>query len=96
MPAILLNPHRTWLILIIATAATFWVRADGLVGITAGAATLAIAAIKGRLVILDFMELRHAPNPWRSVISGWLMLVTVLLMVVYAFGPSLLAGVEKP
>lgn len=96
MPAILLNPHRTWLILIIATAATFWVRADGLVGITAGAATLAIAAIKGRLVILDFMELRHAPNPWRSVISGWLMLVTVLLMVVYAFGPSLLTGVDKP
>ncbi|WP_022977367.1 cytochrome C oxidase subunit IV family protein [Nevskia ramosa] len=96
MPTILLNPHRTWLILIIATAATFWVRADGLVGITAGAATLAIAAIKGRLVILDFMELRHAPNPWRSVISGWLMLVTVLLMVVYAFGPSLLAGVDKP
>ena len=96
MPAILLNPHRTLLILVIATAATFWVRADGLVGITAGAATLAIAAIKGRLVILDFMELRHAPNPWRSVISGWLMLVTVLLMVVYAFGPSLLAGVAKP
>ena len=96
MPAILLNPHRTWLILVIATAATFWVRADGLVGITAGVATLAIAAIKGRLVILDFMELRHAPNPWRSVISGWLMLVTVLLMVVYAFGPSLLADVAKP
>ncbi len=96
MPAFLHNPHRTWLILVLATAATFWVRADGLVGIAAGAATLAIAAIKGRLVILDFMELRHAPNPWRSVIGGWLLLLTILLMVVYAFGPNLLSGFAKP
>lgn len=92
MPAFLLNPHRTWLILVLATAATFWVRADGLVGIVAGALTLTFAGIKGGLVILDFMELRQAPNPWRSIICGWLLVLTGVLMVVYAFGPSLLAG----
>lgn len=96
MPAFLPNPHRTWLILIAATAATFWVRADGLVGIVAGALTLTFAGIKGGLVILDFMELRHAPNPWRSIICGWLLVLTGVLMVVYAFGPSLLAGFMQP
>lgn len=95
MFAFLRNPHRTWLILVIATAATFWVRADGLVGIVAGTLTLAFAGIKGGLVILDFMELRHAPNPWRSIICGWLLVLTTLLMVVYAFGPSLLSGFAK-
>lgn len=92
MLALLLNPNRTWLILVIATVTTFWVRADGLVGVTAGTATVLLAAFKCRLVILDFMELRHAPNPWRSIISGWLILVTVLLLTVYAFGPSLLVA----
>jgi len=91
MPVFLLNPHRTWLLLVLATAATFWVRADGVVGLAAGAATLGIAWLKGRLVILDFMELREAPRLWRGIIEGWLLLVTVLVFVFYRFGPELLA-----
>lgn len=95
MPAFLLNPHRTWLLLIIATATTFWVGIDGALGMAAGAATLAITWIKGRLVVLDFMELRHAPPLWRRIIEGWLMLVTTLMLVAYYFGPLLLSGASK-
>ena len=90
MPAFLLNPHRTWLLLVLATAATFWVRADGIVGLAAGAATLGIAWLKGRLVILDFMELRQAPRLWRGIIEGWLMLVTSLVFAIYWFGSAVL------
>ncbi|WP_293371161.1 cytochrome C oxidase subunit IV family protein [Nevskia sp.] len=90
MPAFLLNPHRTWLILIIATATTFWVGVDGGLGLAAGAVTFAITWIKGRLVVLDFMELRHAPPLWRRIIEGWLMLVTTLMLAAYYLGPELL------
>lgn len=78
--------HRTWLILLIATVAAFWMRDDGLVGLSIGLSTLAIAWFKGRLVVLDFMELRHAPILWRTLIEGWLLLVTGCLFVGYYVG----------
>lgn len=80
--------HRTWLLLTLATAVTFSVRAHGLTGFAAGFATLGIACFKGRLVILDFMELRHAPRVWRVVIEGWLLLVSLLTLVVYWHGAA--------
>ena len=78
--------HRTLLILLLATIAAFWMRSDDLVGLSIGATTLAIAYLKGRLVILDFMELRHAPLIWRSLIEGWLLLITGLILVFYVIG----------
>ena len=36
---------------------------------------LALAGVKGTLVALDFMELRHAPALWRRIVLGWLLLV---------------------
>ncbi|MGQ0697045.1 MAG: cytochrome C oxidase subunit IV family protein [Panacagrimonas sp.] len=78
--------HRSWLLLLIATAITFWLRADGFVGITAAAGTLLIAYLKGRLVVLDFMELREAPLIWRRIFEGWLLVVSAAILAVYWFG----------
>jgi hypothetical protein len=44
---------------------------------------LAIAFVKGRLVILDFMELRDAPLMWRLLLEGWLILVSSLILLAY-------------
>ena len=90
MPAILLNPHRTWLLLILATATTFWVGVESGIGLATGAATLAITWVKARLVVLDFMELRHAPPLWRRILEGWLIVVTTLMLAAYYLGPMLL------
>ena len=80
--------HRTLLILLAATIAAFWMRNDGLVGLSIGISTLAIAWFKGRLVVLDFMELRHAPLIWRALIEGWLLLVSGLILLFYFLGQS--------
>lgn len=80
--------HRALLILLTVTAAAFWMRSDGLIGIGVGMSTLAIAYLKGRLVILDFMELRHAPLIWRALIEGWLLLLSGLIMLFYYMGHS--------
>lgn len=78
------NPaHRAWLVLMIATAITWYLGEVGAAGTTAIAAMLAIAFVKGRLVILDFMELREAPLLWRALLEGWLILVSTLILLAY-------------
>jgi hypothetical protein len=77
--------HGAWLLLVLATGITCWVRVGGIVGLAAAASTLAIGYFKGRLVILDFMELHGAPTMWRAVIEGWLLLVSILIFAVYWF-----------
>ena len=78
------NPaHRGWLLLVIATLITWYLGEVGAAGTTAIVAMLVIAFIKGRLVILDFMELRAAPRMWRMLLEGWLMLVSGLILLAY-------------
>lgn len=80
---------RTWLLLVLATGAAFGLRAENFVGLAPGAATLALAYVKGRLVVLEFMELRHAPLVWRGIVEGWLLLVSVAIFTVYWMGAGL-------
>src|SRR6266850_6249830 len=82
--SVLMPLQRTWLLLVGATAVALWMREDGLAGLTIGAMTLAIAYAKGRLVVLDFMELRRAPLLWRCLFEGWLLLISALIVTIYA------------
>ncbi|KRR02823.1 hypothetical protein CQ12_07065 [Bradyrhizobium jicamae] len=41
----------------------------------ANGTVLAIAAIKGRRILLDYLDLRTAPPIWRGLITAWLMLI---------------------
>jgi hypothetical protein len=78
------NPaHRAWLVLLIATGITWYLGEAGAAGTPAIVAMLAIAFVKGRLVILDFMELRGAPFLWRVLLEGWLILVSTLILLAY-------------
>jgi hypothetical protein len=78
------NPaHRAWLILMIATGITWYFGVIGATGTPFIVAMLLIAFVKGRLVILDFMELRSAPRLWRVLLEGWLILVSSLILLAY-------------
>ncbi|NMF90789.1 cytochrome C oxidase subunit IV family protein [Aromatoleum petrolei] len=84
MSAFFLNPaNRAWLVLLVATGATWWLGDVGAAGTGAILAMLAIAFIKGRLVILEFMELQGAPLVWRLLLEGWLILVGGLILLAY-------------
>ena len=61
----------SWLVLIAATLVSWVVGADHGTGSMAAVVVLAIAAIKVRLVGLDFMELRHAPIPLRAAFESY-------------------------
>ncbi|MCL2523374.1 MAG: cytochrome C oxidase subunit IV family protein [Betaproteobacteria bacterium] len=84
MLKVLKNPaHRAWLVLIVATGITWYLGEIGAYGTAAIVAMLVIAFIKGRLVILDFMELRTAPWLWRILLEGWLIVVGGLILLAY-------------
>jgi hypothetical protein len=49
----------------------------------AGVAILIIAFIKVRLVILDFMEVRHAPRYLRRAAHAWIVTACAVLIALF-------------
>ena len=66
----------TWLILVAATIVSWAVGAEHGTGSAVAVLVLAIAAVKVRLVGLDFMELRHAPIPLRAAFRAVIRLMS--------------------
>ncbi|MEZ5662228.1 MAG: cytochrome C oxidase subunit IV family protein [Burkholderiaceae bacterium] len=66
--------------LVVATGVSWWLgesAASGSqhLGLAATLAVLALSAVKGALIALDYMELRRAPALWRRAVMGWLVVV---------------------
>jgi hypothetical protein len=82
-----------WALLVAATVVS-WALGHGL-GTEgtplAGAAILVVTFIKVRFVMLDFMELRHAPVWMRITAQSWMVLVCGLLVTLFILGPQLAA-----
>ena len=86
-----MKPRRVldlvWLALLAATAVTWalgtsgWVGRAGLAGV---ALVFALAWAKGLAVLLEFMELRHAPPAWRWGLAGALTAIIALIVLAYA------------
>ena len=49
---------------------------------------LGVAFFKVRVVVLDFMEIRHAPAALRFALEGWVILTCGVLMGMLLFGTS--------
>lgn len=84
-----LSVNRIWIILLLATATTYWLGESGLsgrAGMTPVLVMFGMAFIKGLLVIYDFMELRHAPRLWKLLLVGWLVFVTSMIVLAYWIG----------
>jgi heme/copper-type cytochrome/quinol oxidase subunit 4 len=73
-----------WLLLMAATCATTWWLAKESLSATIGTVSiLVIAAIKARLVLLHFMELKHAPWLVRLLFEVWILIVTAAVLGIY-------------
>ena len=82
------NLAIVWLVLLAATIATYFVGELGRPGVPAVAFMLALAFVKGRLVIHDFMGLRNVKLFWRGLVIGWLSVVLALIALAYVIGKS--------
>jgi uncharacterized PurR-regulated membrane protein YhhQ (DUF165 family) len=77
------SPLTIWIALVIATAMTFAAGEFGSPGRLLIAGVLLLAVFKGALLILDYMELRHAPALWRRAVLGWLIAVVAGILFAY-------------
>ncbi|WP_066254828.1 cytochrome C oxidase subunit IV family protein [Hydrogenophaga flava] len=73
-------------LLALATLASWWLGEGAAVsgqhmGTVATLAVLALSAVKGALIALDYMELRQAPALWRRAVMGWLAVVLGMVVV---------------
>jgi hypothetical protein len=75
--------NRALLILLCATGTSWLVGESGGSGAAAAALLLALAALKSRLVIDEFMGLRGVELRWRVLMFGWLALVLGLIALGY-------------
>jgi heme/copper-type cytochrome/quinol oxidase subunit 4 len=73
-----------WAALMLATCASTWLLSKNSVAPeVATVAIMLVAAVKVRLVMSHFMEVRRAPLALRLVCDGWLLAVTALIVTVY-------------
>jgi hypothetical protein len=79
-----------WFLLVTATALS-WEMGHG-VGFHdaryAGVAIIVIAFIKVRFVLLDFMELRHAPLFMRLIAETWVVVIGTTLITLFLRGAA--------
>jgi hypothetical protein len=73
----------SWLVLIVATLISWTVGVEHSTGSFVSVIVLGIAAIKVRLVGLDFMELRRAPIPLRAVFECYCVAMWAVLSGLY-------------
>jgi hypothetical protein len=80
------HTERIWLALLGLTASGAWL---GETGGRGWALTLTVAfliALKGRLVIDHYMEMRHANRSIRRVLYAFVVVVPLLVILTHAFG----------
>lgn len=75
----------SWLLLIGATLLSFALGAEHVVGSAVVVVVFAIAAIKVKLIGLDFMELRCAPIPLRVAFESYCLVLWGVLSGLYLF-----------
>jgi hypothetical protein len=75
-----------WIALMVATVLTWGIGKAGMTGATAVVAILLIAAVKGWLIIDDFMALRRVRLLWRGLVLGWLLLTLAIILLTYWLG----------
>jgi hypothetical protein len=76
-----------WVALVLATGLAWWSANGGIVSsFEATAIVVIVAAVKARLVILHFMDLKAAPRSWRLVFEAWVVLSTGVILGGYWYG----------
>jgi heme/copper-type cytochrome/quinol oxidase subunit 4 len=73
-----------WFGLVVLTCVTTWgLSKDMFSPVVAVVGIFLIAAVKVRYVMLDFMELRHAPTPVRVAFEAWPVVVTATVLCLW-------------
>ena len=77
------NPTTLWIVMIFLTIFTYSMGKFGYSGMIPVMLLLLTVLIKSTFIIRDFMGLRGVSLLWRSIMYGWLWIVTIAIAVTY-------------
>ncbi|NOQ94655.1 MAG: hypothetical protein GQ547_08500 [Methylophaga sp.] len=77
------NIHTIWLLMVVLTLTTYAMGQMGYSGVIVVLFLLFTAAIKGGLIIREFMALRGVSLLWRVIMYGWLWSICLAIAVAY-------------
>ena len=81
MSALLRLPAtRVWLVLMAAAVLSWMISEHSTAAKVATSAVVLIAALKVRLIVMHFMELRWRPRPWRILFELWILGVMAIIL----------------
>ncbi|OBG33391.1 MULTISPECIES: cytochrome C oxidase subunit IV family protein [Mycolicibacter] len=80
----------TWLVLVVITVLAWWLAPGHTSGhvepsIPITVTVIALSAVKARLIIRNFMEVRTAPMWLRRTTDTWLAVLCTAVLVIYLF-----------
>lgn len=75
-----------WVALMGATLLTWFIGKSGHFSVGMVVAVLVISAVKGWLIIEDFMALRRVRFLWRGIVLGWLLATLAIILLAYWLG----------
>jgi hypothetical protein len=81
------SPARAWVVLMalaILTLVLGLYDPHAPLGLAGAFGLMATTVIKGRLILLDYLELRHAGGGWRAGLTVYLSVVALLILAAYA------------
>ncbi|VVE57937.1 hypothetical protein PTE30175_05153 [Pandoraea terrae] len=84
------TPTLTWATLVSLTALSVFVAEKGWPGTYSSAIIILITTAKSRMVILHYMEARHAPARWRFLYELWNLAAATTFMLGYFMGASVI------
>lgn len=78
----------TWLVLVAITIGSWWLAPAHSSGVASASVAvtcvvLALAVVKARLIIRQFMEVRTAPGWLKAATDGWLAALIATVLVIY-------------
>jgi hypothetical protein len=77
-----LSARNVWLALMLLTALSTVVAETRTLGGASGLMVVGVAALKARMIIIDYMEARRGPGIWLHLYDAWLAAVTVIGLLI--------------
>jgi hypothetical protein len=75
-----------WVALMVATLLTWFIGKSVAMSVGMVVVILVISAVKGWMIIEDFMALRRVRFLWRGIVLGWLLLTLAVILLAYWLG----------
>lgn len=85
---------KLWLALVVLTIVSAAIAESGRSGLGITVFVAVVLAIKGRIVVDHFMELKHANIVLRRLMRGYFYVIPGLMIIVYLF-PELISRLTK-